>query len=326
MIKQIVNLLVLIIALLLITAAVFEFEGKARQQTETITILRGQNVFQIAADLKAEGYLKSKLLFLLETVKSGDFKNLKAGEYDLKNLTAEAIVQKMAAGEVIAKTATILPGQTLPDIVNDPKTAKIADLAGLPDFKINDFQMRFDFLAGASETGDLEGYIFPDTYQLPQNPNVEDFVELALENFGKKLNSDWQQKIAGQKKSINEIVIMASILEKEVKTLEDKKIVAGILYKRLDAGMPLQVDSTLLYYKTGSGKTINKEIDSPYNTYKYKGRPAGPICNPGWDSLEAAIEPLDSPYWYYLSAPDGATIFAKNYDEHLANIARHLDN
>jgi UPF0755 protein len=88
--------------------------------------------------------------------------------------------------------------------------------------------------------------------------------------------------------------------------------------------MPLQVDSTLLYFAAGNGKSINKEIDSPYNTYKYAGLPAGPICNPGLESIEAAIEPLDSPYWYYLSAPDGATIFSKNYDEHLANIAKYL--
>jgi len=114
------------------------------------------------------------------------------------------------------------------------------------------------------------------------------------------------------------------MLEKEVISLEDKKIVAGILYKRLQAKMPLQVDSTLLYSKSGNLKAINKEIDSPYNTYKYAGMPAGPICNPGIESIEAAIEPIETPHWYYLSAPDGATIFAKTYNEHLQNIAQHL--
>jgi UPF0755 protein len=108
--------------------------------------------------------------------------------------------------------------------------------------------------------------------------------------------------------------------------LEDKKIVAGILWKRLAAKMPLQVDSTLMYSSQGILDVFDKESKNPYNTYKYAGLPPGPICNPGIESIEAAVEPLDSPYWYYLSAPDGKTIFSKNYDEHLANIAKYIDN
>jgi UPF0755 protein len=322
MFKQLFTLLILVFVLLVITAGVFEFEGKARQQMETITILRGQNALQIAADLKAEGYIKSKLLFLLETAKSGNWKNLKAGEYDLKGLSPAEIVKKMAAGQTAAKTATIVPGWTLKDIQNDSKIAKLVDLGDLLNFKVNDFSNEFDFLKNAPPDADLEGYLFPDTYQLPQNPAAEDLIRLALENFDKKLNFDWRQKIVGQNKSTNEIVVMASMLEKEVKTLEDKKIVAGILWKRLNNKMPLQVDSAVLY---ANNDKFDKTVDSPYNTYKYAGLPAGPICNPGLESLEAAIEPLDSPYLYYLSATTGATIFSKTYAEHLSNIANYLD-
>ncbi len=116
------------------------------------------------------------------------------------------------------------------------------------------------------------------------------------------------------------------MLEKEVKTADDKKIVSGILWKRLEAGMPLQVDSTLLYFRVSDHPSLaDKEADSRYNTYRYGGLPAGPICNPGIESIEAAIYPAKSDYWYYLSGDGGQTIFSKNYGEHLINKAKYLD-
>jgi UPF0755 protein len=128
--------------------------------------------------------------------------------------------------------------------------------------------------------------------------------------------------ISKQGKDLEEIVIMASMLEKEVINYEDKQIVAGILWKRLRAGMPLQVDATVAYAagKSGSITSDDKKTDSLYNTYLYRGLPAGPICNPGLESIKAAIYSVSSQYWYYLSAPDGRTIFSMTLDEH--NIAR----
>jgi UPF0755 protein len=116
---------------------------------------------------------------------------------------------------------------------------------------------------------------------------------------------------------------MASLLEKEVKSLEDKKIVSGILWKRLENNMPLQVDATISFITGKKDANISIEetkIDSPYNTYKYRGLPLGPICNPGLESIIAAIYPETSNYWFYLSTPEGKTIFSKTLDEH--NIAK----
>ncbi len=314
---------VLLTAMLM--ALIFEFEGKSRQPQETITILRGQNALQIINDLKAEGYIKSKLFFLLELAKSGNLRNLKSGEYDLKGLDDAQIIGKMANARTVLPTATIIPGWTLQDIQNDPHIKKVLKSVDFAAVDIAAAKEEFDFLREMPSSADLEGYLFPDTYQLPEHPQINDLIFAALENFDKKLSLDAREKILGQNKTVRDIVIMASILEKEVKTLEDKKVVAGILWKRLAAKMPLQADATLLYYKTGSS-VFNKELDSPYNTYKYTGLPAGPICNPGAESLEAAIEPIETSYWYYLSDGDGATIFAQTYDQHLANIAKHIDN
>ena len=127
------------------------------------------------------------------------------------------------------------------------------------------------------------------------------------------------EEITAQKKTLGQIIIMASMLEKEVQTLEDKKLVAGILYKRLQISMPLQVDATVDYAASHNNPA--------YDTYKFYGLPKGPIANPGLDSIMAAIYPQSSDYWYYLSEPkEGKTIFSKTLDGHNAAIAKHLTN
>jgi len=305
-------------------ALVFEFSGPKLQQKETIEILRGENALQIATELKAEDYINSKILFLARVVKIGALKNLKAGEYDFKGDDVNQIVDKLVAGKTAAKKITIIPGWTIQDITVYLEKQKIVTkdefIAAAKPLHFTEF----DFLTNLAQTADLEGYLYPDTYQINNKALVNDVIGIMLKNFGQKLTADAKNKIQKQDKSINQIVIMASMLEKEIKTLEDKKLVSGILWKRLKSNIPLQVDSTLLYYKTGA-KTVDKNIDSPYNTYKYTGLPPGPICNPGQDSIEAAIEPLDSPYWYYLTASDGTTVFSENYGQHLINKAKYLD-
>jgi UPF0755 protein len=308
-------------------ALVFEFSGPKLQQKETIEILRGENFLQIANDLKSEGYINSKLIFVFKAVRSGNYKKLQAGKYDFKGLGYDQIISKLSKGEVVARTITIVPGWDTQDIA---RSLDSGGLVGKKDFvavaQETELRKEFDFLADLPKSADLEGYFCPDTYQIPEKPDAAALARLMLKNFDAKLTPDLRFKIKKQGKTIPDVVTMASMLEKEIKTLEDKKLVAGILWKRLDAKMPLQVDSTLLYYKVTSSKTIDKEIDSPYNTYRYSGMPPGPICNPGQESIEAAIEPLDSPYWYYLSAPDDTTIFSRNYGEHLINKAKYLDS
>jgi UPF0755 protein len=150
-----------------------------------------------------------------------------------------------------------------------------------------------------------------------------------LDNFDKKLTQDLRDEIARQKKTIFEIVTMASILEKEVQTDEDRAMVADIFWRRLKAGMPLQADSTINYITGKSDSRANLtdiQIDSPYNTYKYPGLPVGPIGNPGLSAIKAAIYPKANGYWYFLTTDDGKVIYAKSFDEHKANKAKYLNN
>ena len=186
---------------------------------------------------------------------------------------------------------------------------------------------KFDFFKDKPIKAGLEGYLFPDTYRIFKDASAEKVMIKMLENFGRKFTPELREETRRQKKTTSDIVTMASLIEKEVVSDEDRVIVSGILWKRLHMGIPLQVDATIVYItgkKTTKVSLEDIKIDSPYNTYKYRGLPAGPISNPGLSAIRAAIYPKDSPYLYYLSTPDGRTIFSKTLEEHNEAKARYL--
>jgi UPF0755 protein len=261
-------------------------------QKKIFSIERGERIFEIAKKLEKEGIIKNRFLFLGYAVLKGKHKKILAGKYELSaSMTIPQILEKFTKGEIAKVKITIPEGFTIKDI---EKKLKV----DLPD--------------------ELEGYLFPDTYYLPIDFKAEDLVKVMRENFNKKI-APYLPEIERQGKSLKDVIILASLVEKEVKTKEDKEIVAGILWKRLKVKMPLQVDATITYI---TGKKTTKipledlQIDSPYNTYKYLGLPPAPICNPGLESILAVIYPKETDYWYYLTTPEGKTIFSKTFLEH----------
>lgn len=318
-------------------AGLFEFSGAKRPKQDNFIVLRGENVFQIADNLKSEGYIKSKISFIADTIASKNFHRLKAGKYSLFDLNQGQIIEKLSRGEVVPVVISVIPGWTLSDIGKNLQSKNIAKKADFllyalfggedGNSDLTELKKQFSFLEDAPAAESLEGYLYPDTYQIPAKAEVSQIVSRMLENFGKKVSPDLKAEIKRQNKTIFEIVTMASMLEKEVKTKNDKKIVAGILWKRRKWGMTLDVDSTLLYFLASDHPSLdNKTVASPYNTYKYGGLPKGPICNPAIESIEAAVYPEDSGYWFYLSAKDGTTIFSRDYGEHLINKAKYLSD
>jgi UPF0755 protein len=182
-------------------------------------------------------------------------------------------------------------------------------------------------LAGKPKNVSLEGYLFPDTYEVREDETAKEVVAKILSNFDRKVSKDILSKIKNQGKTLYQVLIMASVLEKEVKGFEDKKIVAGILWKRLRNGWKLQVDSTLTYITNRKSLELTKDdltVNSPYNTYKHYGLPPSPICNPGLDSIKAAVSYKDSPYWFYLTTKDGKTVFSRTLREHNYNRWKYL--
>lgn len=226
---------------------------------------------------------------------------------------------------------TIPEGFNLREIerrLTEAGVASVRNLSALTigNFKISSGMNSYDFFEDAPDDASLEGFLFPDTYRFWPDSSLETVVKKFLDNFGKKLVPDWRAEIERQNKSVYEVIVMASLIENEVKSDDDRAIVSGILWKRLGIGMKLDVDFTICYIKALRGKEClpitaeDKKINSPYNTYLYAGLPPGPISNPGISAIRAAIFPQENPFWYYLSTPDGKTIFSRTLDEH--NTAR----
>ncbi|MDP2593649.1 MAG: endolytic transglycosylase MltG [bacterium] len=166
-----------------------------------------------------------------------------------------------------------------------------------------------------------EGYLFPDTYLLSPDALPEEIIEVMELNFSKKI-APLNEMVIRSGKPLSDIIIMASILEEEARSLFARRTIAGILWKRLEIGMPLQVDAVFPYIIGKNTYELTKgdlQIDSPYNTYKYAGLPIGPITNPGLQAIEAALTPIKTDYLYYLSDRSGNMYYAKHFDEHTQN-------
>ena len=184
----------------------------------------------------------------------------------------------------------------------------------------------FDARTFAESAERSEGYLFPDTYLFPRGASADDVIARMRENFNAKIES-LAADVAASGRSLTDLVIMASLIEKEARAPADKRIVSGILWKRLSIGMPLQVDAVFGYIKktdTYHPTLADLEIHSPYNTYQHPGLPPGPIANPGLESLSAALEPAQTNYLYYLTGRNGVMRYAKTFDEHKENRERYL--
>ena len=291
------------------------------EATVDFNIESGQGVEEIAQNLYQKGLIRSAALFQLYTALSDLSDKLQAGEYQIpQNLNTKEVPELLQHGKFEEKL-TFIEGwrrEEMAEYINKQKTKNNEQLTG------------DDFLR---ETEGIEGYLFPDTYFISRETTAEELVKMMRENFGNRIKRDEE----GLKRigiSFEEAVIIASIIEREASAAEDKPIVAGILIKRYLNDWPLQVDATIQYalgYQT-AGKTLWKknlteddlEIDSPYNTYKHPGLPPTPICNPGLDSLEAALNPEETDYWYYLSDSEGKMHYSITNDEHNESVVEYV--
>ncbi|MFA5165712.1 MAG: endolytic transglycosylase MltG [Candidatus Paceibacterota bacterium] len=296
---------------------------------------KGQNILQVSKNLQTAGLLENRFLFIWEAFFSGQWRKIKVGQYEIRNDSSpKEILAILVAGRVAPKKVTIISGWTIKDIAKALSRQGICSSGEFLEYTLATSSVEaliadFEFLRELPQGAGLEGYLYPDTYNFEAKSRPEKVVRQMLENFQKKIILAKNFSLPKSRNAFS-ILTMASLLEKEVRSFEDKKIVAGILWKRLDAGYPLEVDSSLEYFRVGKGSLSKnpqlKTEDSGYNTYKYSGLPLGPICNPAKESFEAAFSPAPSPYWFYLSAPDGKTIFSKNLREHLINKEKYLVN
>lgn len=289
--------------------------------TISYVVKKGMGDDEIAKDLKKLRIIKSETFFQFYVIASFEHQNLQAGKYNFSSrMSIYEIVKKMSRGDIIKNNITILAGWDARDISKYLEEKNICKKNEFIDLIKLDQSSEFDFLKDKPKNVSLEGYIFPDTYEIAEGDTCQDVIGITLANFGKKLTPELRAEISKQKKTIFDIVTMASIIEKEVATYEDKKMVSGILWTRIKIGMPLQVDASINYItdKNDPASSIkDTKIDSPYNTYKYRGLPKGPISSPGINSIKAAIYPTKSSYLYYQNDKTGKTIFSKTFEEHI---------
>jgi UPF0755 protein len=295
-------------------------------ETISYTAKKGMGDDEISVDLQKMGIIRSNYFFRFYVIISLQHSSLQAGDYNLSSrMSIYQIVKKMAKGDVIKNEIIILEGWDSRDIAKYMESKNICSQNHFIALTEKNYSSEFDFLADKPKDAGLEGYLFPDTYEIANGESCEDILLSILANFGQKLTPEMKTEIKNQKRSIFDIVTMASMLEKEVRTLDDKKIVSGILWKRIAIGMPLQLDATINYITNKSDPSVkikDTKINSPYNTYKYIGLPKGPISSPGTASITAAIYPKKTNYWYYLS--DGVTHFSETFAQHQAAAVKYL--
>ena len=274
-----------------------------------------QTLSQIADEAKRRKVVKSVLVLKVFTVLFSKNGSVISGDYILnKKENAFEIAKRFATGDYRLSSVRV----TFPEGLSVYEMAEIlSKKEELRNFNSEDFKRL---------AKNKEGYLYPDTYFFLPNIKSEQMVNIMEENFTRKISAI-HGDLEKFSKTIREIITMASILEEEVRTSEDRKIVAGILWKRIKMGIPLQVDAVFPYITQRKDRTITREdlkIDSPYNTYLNKGLPPGPISNPSLDAIIATINPVETKYLFYISDKKGVTHFAKTLEEHNINVERYL--
>ena len=282
---------------------------------QLVRITSGHDLDQIALDLKEKRVVRSSRWLKILVRARGSENSVQAGDYLFKyprNIFSVARVISVGAFGLDPTNITIHEGAT------------IADMAAIFDRHL----LAFDPTNFLLEALELEGYLFPDTYHFLPNTSQEEVIAVMRDNFEKHL-AQFFPRLVESERSLHEVVIMASLVEKEARNERDRRLIAGVLWNRLDRGMLLQVDATFVYThgKGTYGITLEELRDdsNPYNTYVYKGLPPGPIASPGESSLSAAINPIESDYLFYLADRKGTTYYSETYEEHLTKKRKYVD-
>lgn len=282
---------------------------------EIFAISSGESVRSVSSRLTKENFIRSSTAFFILVKMMGIDNALQAGDFRLnRSMNARMVAEELTHG-IVDVWVTTLEGWRIDEVAT-----KLAKELDIPEG---------EFLKVAQE-----GYMFPDTYLIPKNATAGAIVQLFKDNFDSKVTATMRSDAQASGLSLDDVVTLASIVEREGRTEEDRPVIAGILLKRLEADWPLQTDATLQYisgYQSNDKSwwkkivtNADKELDSPYNTYKNTGLPPGPIANPGISSIRAVIYPKQSENWYYLHDPSGGVHYAVTYEDHLANIAKYL--
>lgn len=312
-----------IIAMILFLWFVSSVRPSANFTPDTIvTVYSGMTTQDLANVLETNHIVRSSKLFRLILSTRWNDKSVMVGDYIFEKPQPLFTVAYRITHGIYGNSRIKV---TFPEGISVKNMSDIL-FKNIPNFPV------VDFLEKAQSK---EGFLFPDTYYFFRTMSAEQVVDVASNQFEKEMkafggdiqNGITTQSIYGKNRTLKDIITMASILEREANSADEAKIISGILWKRMQKNMPLQVDATFLYsIQKGSASLTKNDLqtDGPYNTYTRTGLPIGPIGNPGTSMINAALHPIDSPYWYYLHDSQGMVHYAKTYQEHLNNKNKYL--
>ena len=302
----------------------FQLKAPSTSKEEQIFVIKpGQPITQIGENLHQAGLTKNAFAFRLLVAQMGIGKNIQAGDFRLSpNMDSRQIAELLTHGAIDIWI-------TFPEGLRKEEIAEIIE-ANLKDGDNEKYSFdKTEFLKLATE-----GYMFPDTYLIAKDAAASDIASRLKTTFDEKVDQKTLAKSAAFGLSSPEVVILASLIERESKSNEERPVIAGILLNRINSGIPLQVDATVQYAKGYDGakdawwpsvtQEDYKQVQSLYNTYRHVGLPPGPIANPGIESIRAAAEPADTPFLYYLHDSGGKIHYAETSDQHNQNIQEFL--
>lgn len=324
---------ILAVAVLLLVAAAavgaWFYQGLSRpykgysDAEQFVEIPQGSGPAAMGRRLEEAGVVRSAESFRLAVWMRGVGQRLQAGEYRFTEpMSALQVVDKIARGDVYLVSITFPEGWTI------RQKAALFEKRGFGTAaQFREAAKNASLIADLDPAAqDLEGYLFPDTYSLPRRVSAAQLVERMVNGFRKALTPEIIARGKERGLTVRQIVTLASLVEKETAKPEERELVAAVYSNRLRIGMGMQADPTVIYALELLGRyqgnltRENMRVDHPYNTYVYAGLPPGPIANPGRASLEAAVNPADVPYLYFVSRNDGSHVFATTYDEHRRNV------
>lgn len=308
-----VLLIFFLVSVILLTIKVLNKPPLSFPTDSLVTVSEGSTVREITELLAEKHIVRSDELLYLFIVLFFEPTSIKASTYHFDvPLTTFDVAERLVSGDFDTDLIrlTHFEGERARTLAS--RAAKV-----LPQFNSQAF---------VEQAEEYEGYLFPDTYFVPETYTEDELLQLMRDTFAENIGK-YEPDIEQSNFSLYEILILASIIEREANSPETMKLVASVFQNRLAIGMALQADASIEYVLD---KPLNEltsadlEIDSPYNTYLYPGLPPTPIGNPGLDAIEAALYPAESEYFYYITGTDGEFYFAETYDEHLRNIERYL--
>jgi UPF0755 protein len=297
-------------------------------QTKTVSIPAGTSTTKISKMLFDAGLIRNQLVFRIYSRSQGLAARMQAGEYSIDTgMSVPEIIRRITGGEVDTLAFTIPEGYNLKQITDTLAGKGLVDRARFTEM-LAEGNFNYDFLQGlpAGEKR-LEGYLFPDTYRINKGTTEEEIINIMLARFAREITPEFKEKAGALGLTLHQAVTLASIVEREAAKDEERPRVAAVFLNRIKKGWKLESCATV-QYALGTNKTRllykDLQMESLYNTYKYKGLPPGPIAAPGRASLQAAVNPAQDDYMFFVVSEEGQHVFSRTIQEHNRNKAKYI--